>query len=114
MSHDSKENPFPFFEFECDVLHANGTEEARELANVGWRRLVGSDGVVVEHPRTGAHPWVASTRSKTVRGILTTCTGRPAVVAVPAMANDAAGKEAARMENDEVGLLVALGRGARA
>ena len=33
MSHDSAENPFPFFEFEGDVLHANGTEEARLLAS---------------------------------------------------------------------------------
>ena len=28
MSHDSAENPFPFFEFEHDVLHVNGTEES--------------------------------------------------------------------------------------
>ena len=33
---------------------------------------------------------------------------------MPAMANDGAGKEAARMEKDEVGLLVVLARGAGA
>ena len=33
MSHDLAENPFPFFEFERDILHMNGIEEARLLAS---------------------------------------------------------------------------------
>ena len=71
-------------------------------------------GVAVEHQGTNVHPWVASAQPEMVRGIPATCAGRLAVAAVPTMANDATRKEAARMENDEVGLLVALARGAGA
>ena len=68
----------------------------------------------MEHQGTGMHPWVSLARPKVVHGISSKYAGRPAVAIVPTMANDAAGKEAAWMENDEVGLLVALARGAGA
>jgi len=66
--------------------------------------------VAVEHQGTGVHPWVAMAWPEVVHGISAMCAGRPAVAAVPTMVNDAARKEAAWMENDEVGLLVVLVR----
>ena len=78
------------------MLADDGGEEALWL---GSRRL---------------HPHLILAPPETVCCILAMCAGRLAAAAVPAMANDAAGKEAARMENDEVGLLVVLPRGAGA
>ena len=52
------------------------------------------------------HPHLILAQPETVCCISATCAGRPAAAAMPAMANNAAGKEAAWMENDEVGLLV--------
>ena len=78
------------------VLADDGGEEAPRL---GGRRL---------------HPRLILAQPETVHGVPTMCAGRPAAAAMPAMANDAAGKEAAWMENDEVGLLVVLPRGAGA
>ena len=57
MSHDSVENPFHFFEFERDVLHANGIEEVVDLR----RRASGpQQALAYAHPhRALAHPVVA-------------------------------------------------------
>jgi hypothetical protein len=70
-----------------------------------------------EAPRPGdrrPHLCLILARPETVRGVPATCTGGPAAAAMPATANDGAGKEAAQMENDEVELLVVLARGAGA